>query len=574
VRYSALACDYDGTLARHGLVDDAVTAALERVRQSGRRLILVTGRQLSDLQDVYTRVDLFDRVVAENGALVYDPVTREQTLLGDPPSQALIDELRRLRVEPLSIGHVIVATWEPQQAIVLEVIRRLGLELHVIFNKGAVMILPSGLNKATGLSAALDALQLSPHNLVGIGDAENDHAFLSICECSVATANAVETLKTRADLVTRGNDGLGVIELADHLVTSDLVELDGFLGRHDVTIGTAASGDPVKLRPADRKMLVAGPSGSGKSTLVTTFLESLMDAKYQICVIDPEGDYEKFPDVVSAGDAEREPTSAEVLNLLSSPSRSVVVNLLAVAVDDRPKFLATLLPGLLQLRQKTGRPHWIVVDEAHHLLPPDFRSESEPATLATSLSGLLLITVHPDQLWAPALQDLDVVLITGPDPGQVLAAVPDREIAASARRIRPEAGETLLWTRNNGGAEVFRANPPHSERLRHRRKYASGQLGPDRSFFFTGPRDALNLRAQNLMLFLQIAEGIDEETWLFHLRRGDYSRWFRDAIKDDGLAQDAAAIERMTDLKAVDSRARIKSAIEQRYTKPASVERT
>jgi GTPase SAR1 family protein len=387
----------------------------------------------------------------------------------------------------------------------------------------------------------------------------------------VATANAVETLKTRADLVTRESHGAGVIELADNLVTSDLAELDGYLGRHDVTIGTYATGDPTKLRPAERKILVAGASGSGKSTLVTTFLESLMDAKYQVCVIDPEGDYEKFPDVVRAGDAEREPAAAEVLNLLSAPSRSVVVNLLAVPVDERPVFLATLLPGLLQLRQKTGRPHWIVVDEAHHLLPADFRSE--PATLTASLSGLLLITVHPGEIWSPALEDLDVVLITGPDPGQLLAAVPNREVASSARRVRPATGEVLMWSRSNGGATVFRPNAPHSERLRHRRKYAMGQLGPDRSFFFTGPKDALNLRAQNLMLFIQIADGVDEETWLHHLRRGDYSKWFRDAIKDDGLAQDAAVIERMSDMGAAESRNRIRAAIEQRYTKPASVER-
>jgi hydroxymethylpyrimidine pyrophosphatase-like HAD family hydrolase len=181
MRYAALACDYDGTIAHHGVVDEPTIAALERVRQAGRRLILVTGRQLPDLQDVCRRLDLFDRVVAENGAVVYDPATREQRLLGDPPPPALVGELRRLNVEPLSVGDCIVATWEPQQAIVLDVIRRLGLELHVIFNKGAVMVLPSSLNKATGLAVALESLQVSPHIVVGIGVAENDHVFLGIC---------------------------------------------------------------------------------------------------------------------------------------------------------------------------------------------------------------------------------------------------------------------------------------------------------------------------------------------------------------------------------------------------------
>ena len=142
----------------------------------------------------------FDRVVAENGALVFAPGTRETELLGDAPSEAFVQELRTARVAPLSVGQVIVATWKPNDSIVLQVIRDMGLELQVIFNKGAVMVLPSGVNKATGLRRALERLKLSPHNIVGVGDAENDHAFLAACECSVAVANALDSIKTRVDL--------------------------------------------------------------------------------------------------------------------------------------------------------------------------------------------------------------------------------------------------------------------------------------------------------------------------------------------------------------------------------------
>ncbi|TIU15450.1 MAG: HAD-IIB family hydrolase, partial [Mesorhizobium sp.] len=104
---------------------------------------------------------------------------------------------------------------------VLEVIKELGLELEIIFNKGAVMILPSGINKATGLAAALEDLRLSPHNVVGIGDAENDHAFLQACGCSVAVDNALAAVKDTADLVTRGARGKGVEELIEKLVKRD-----------------------------------------------------------------------------------------------------------------------------------------------------------------------------------------------------------------------------------------------------------------------------------------------------------------------------------------------------------------
>ncbi|HEX7216988.1 MAG TPA: phosphoglycolate phosphatase, partial [Methylomirabilota bacterium] len=131
-------------------------------------------------------------------------------------------------------------------------------------------------------------------------------------------------------------------------------------------------------------------------------------------------------------------------------------------------------------------------------------------------------------------------------------------------------GEALFWPPHGDAAPLaFRASAPRAERQRHVRKYAEGELGPDRSFYFRGPQDRLNLRAQNLGLFVQIAEGVDDETWLHHLRRGDYSRWFRDAIKNEDLAGEAATIEATADASAADSRARIRAAIDQRYTLPA-----
>src|SRR5262245_12015368 len=171
MRYHALACDYDGTLARDGCVDEATRDALARVRDSGRRLVLVTGRELDDLLAIFPEVDRFDRVVAENGALLYDPSTREAKSLCAPPSDAFVAALRGRGVAPLSVGRSIVATCEPHEAAVLEVIREQGLELQVIFNRGAVMVLPSGFNKATGLAVGLRELGLSPRHCVGIGDA-------------------------------------------------------------------------------------------------------------------------------------------------------------------------------------------------------------------------------------------------------------------------------------------------------------------------------------------------------------------------------------------------------------------
>ncbi|SRR5579871_3637831 len=232
MRYLALATDYDGTLAHNGRVDDATLAALVRLRETGRRLLLVTGRELTDLQGTFPHAGLFDRVVAENGALLYRPATGEEKALAAPPPPEFVEELRRRGVWPLAVGRAIVATWEPQEVAVLDAIRHLGLELQVIFNKGAVMVLPSGVNKATGLDAALAELGLSPESVVGVGDAENDHAFLSRCGLAVAVANALPALKERADWVTKGDHGAGVAELAARLGADDLAGLVPNPARH------------------------------------------------------------------------------------------------------------------------------------------------------------------------------------------------------------------------------------------------------------------------------------------------------------------------------------------------------
>src|ERR1041385_8092129 len=129
MRYLCLAADYDGTLATHGKVEQYVVDALYRLKASTRKLILVTGRVLDELKAVFPEHELFDRIVAENGALLYNPDTKEERYLGELPPASFINELYSRRVEPLSIGKVIVATWEPYHTTVLETIKQAGLEL-------------------------------------------------------------------------------------------------------------------------------------------------------------------------------------------------------------------------------------------------------------------------------------------------------------------------------------------------------------------------------------------------------------------------------------------------------------
>jgi len=221
MRFAALATDYDGTIAHDGVVDDTTRAALERARAAGLRLVLVTGRELSDLFNVFEHPGLFDRIVAENGAVLYDPASTAVERLSAAPPPTLLDALARHNV-PISVGHSIVATVEPYEQVVLAAIRDLGLEWHVIFNKGAVMALPSDVTKATGLAPALTALGVDAARTIGVGDAENDHAFLRLCGLAVAVSNALPSLKAIADVVTIGAHGAGVAELLDRALAGEL----------------------------------------------------------------------------------------------------------------------------------------------------------------------------------------------------------------------------------------------------------------------------------------------------------------------------------------------------------------
>lgn len=220
-RYVALATDYDGTLAEEGVVSAATVDALKRFKARKGTLILATGRVLPELQALFPDMNIFDLVVAENGALLHWPRSGETRALSEAPPPAFIERLRARGVGPISVGQCIVATWTPHEGEVIEAIREMQLELSITFNKGAVMILPNGVNKASGLEAALAALSVAPSETVAIGDAENDLGMLKLCGLSVAVANALESVKKEADWVTPAARGEGVAQMLDSLMMAD-----------------------------------------------------------------------------------------------------------------------------------------------------------------------------------------------------------------------------------------------------------------------------------------------------------------------------------------------------------------
>lgn len=569
-----LASDYDSTLAEHGTISETTARALTRVRESGRKVVLVTGRMLPDLKNVCPDADrMFDAIVAENGAVVYFPERREVKVIGDAPEPALVDALRRRGV-PIDLGNSIIATVEPYSTAALAAIRETGVERTLVFNKGAVMLLPGGVTKGTGLEAALAAMDLSAHNMVGIGDGENDHAFLSLSECAVAVADAVPALRERADYITRAPHGRGATEFIEEHLLNDLVDLLPRLTRHRIALGHDAEGQPVSLPAHGTALLVVGPSASGKSTLTGALVERLVEARRTVLLLDPEGDYQTLSElegvVVLGGKAEQTlPTSEEVSQFLRHPHTSLVLNLSAMTQPEKVGYATKILAAVTTVRSSSGLPHWLIIDEAHHVMPADGSPAAE--LLRAGPESFCLITLSADKLASPTLPHVNAVASTEIEAFNegvhaVLRPRPQPTPKAPSVDGGPlERGEAALaWLASPPHAVRFRVARARVQHRRHIRKYTEGELPPDRSFFFRGPQEALNLRAANLARFVELADGVDEGTWAHHLGKRHYSAWIRDMIKDPELAAEIESVE-ATNLPAAESRRRVLEAIRARY---------
>lgn len=225
MNFLALATDYDGTLARDGVATPSTVAALDKLRASGRKLLLVTGRLLEDMLEVFPSYSLFEWIVAENGALLYSPASGQMRLLAESVPVGFAEALRERGIPEVSVGRAIVATWRPHEREVLETLAEMKISREIIYNKHAVMVLPEGVDKASGLMAALNLINIPARNVVSVGDAENDLPMLEQCGCGVAVSNALDSVKTKADLVTRADHGAGVEELINHLLDDDLASL-------------------------------------------------------------------------------------------------------------------------------------------------------------------------------------------------------------------------------------------------------------------------------------------------------------------------------------------------------------
>lgn len=570
--FRALAVDFDGTLTRDGRRPaQHVLDALARVRAEGCRVLLVTGRILSELRADFPDVEQHvDAIVAENGCVLHrDGVSRT---LAPPVPSALAEALRHRDV-PLRTGDALIACDGHHAVTVLHEIERLGLDCQIVHNRAALMVLPAGVTKGSGLYEALGDLGISRHSAIGVGDAENDHSLLDVCEVGVAVGNAVPALARHADIVLVGHDGDGVVELLEGPVFDGKAAVHS--ARWQMVLGTDPAGGQVTVPTSPLNLLVCGNTGLGKSHAAGLVAERLIALGYCVLVIDPEGDHRglgRLRGVVSVDAAEGLPSPSRVAALVRQRFQSVVLDLSCLEPEDRRTYLRALAVEVGQQRADVGLPHWIVMDEAHM---------SEPHGLAwgngiAASRGHVLVTYRPEDLGSPVLDDLDGVLALcgdAPLPESVLE-IARRVSGLDAAVLQHLAGRLaghdalLVLDAAVGTTTPVRLAQRTTPQVRHAHKYGVRPVSPDKRFYVRDDYDNVVDVAGSMAELCIVLARIDEAALRHHARGRDLSHWVAEVFADRALAgvlEEAEADLVQGRIPVPEARARMLAGVARRY---------
>jgi hydroxymethylpyrimidine pyrophosphatase-like HAD family hydrolase len=568
MKFGVLALDYDGTIARDGVLSSDVKAAIAEARAGGIVVIIATGRVLSDLRSAVGDLNFVNAVVAENGAVLAFP-NGQTRVVGHLPPQVFFDELRRRGVT-FMCGECVIEADASAAPAILAAIRDLQLPLIIVFNRSRLMVLPQGISKGTGLRDALNILRLSAHNAIAIGDAENDHDLLAECELAAAVCWGSARLQAEADEVVNGDGPSAVAAYIRGAITQTRLPA-GRLGRHRLILGEQEDGKPFTVDVRGANILIVGESQSGKSWATGLLCEQMIVQGYCLCVIDPEGDYgglEALPGVVVLRGADQPPEITDVARALQHFDLSVVVDLSRVQLQEKIEYLKAVLPMLASLRHSTGLPHRIVVDEAHYFLhDPDIRR-----LLDLELGAYTLVTYRPSDLHPDVLAAIDAVvakrLTNVHEMETLLAMAKDTNLRPQATAIGSELSTNEAVVASKKGQELrrIRLMPRLTTHVRHREKYFDFDVVSAQEFVFTENGKPIGSHARSLREFAALLQGYPTSSVGEHARRGDFSRWVANVFYDHRLASDIRKVEQRYRLGHVgDVRQPIAALILKRY---------
>ncbi len=539
--------DLDGTLTRGDELSAEALAALDGVRRDGMLVVLATGRIRSELEAAFPQISRHvDAMVLENGAVgVVGNTTIE---LASPVDEDVAREMAARGI-PFRRGQGLLATTTEHSDAITSVIAEVGSDCQVVHNLSELMVVPAGTTKGTGVVALLRRLDLSRHNAVAIGNAENDIALLSVAEIGAAVADAVPSLKRHADAVLGHPNGSGVAELLAKPYVTGVQRWCP--SRHWIRIGDYDGPEqvPATVPGSQARILVTGPSGSGKSYVVGLMAEQWILAGYSVLMVDAEGDHtglSRLARVRAVDAAHHLPAPTEVAAMLEH-NTSVVVDLSALNESARASYMSRLRLCAEARREERGYPHWIVLDEAHLL-------RHEASAGWAHRGGYVLSTFVPAELPDDELEQCDVTVV-----------LPDIDVGGHISE-QPRRFATLEL--EGGPARPFTMGERITAHVRHRHKYADKTLPESRRFYF-------HSEAPDVETAGTVREFSRQLAWLppdiveFHAERGDFSRWFRDALADSDAADEIAdaeehlAAQRAATIERV--RRRIIESVDRRY---------
>jgi hydroxymethylpyrimidine pyrophosphatase-like HAD family hydrolase len=547
---SVIAVDFDGTVSKGDELAPEAGRALRRWRESGRVAVLVSGRSFAFLRALQKREQAFDLIVAENGAVLYDPHSDEMRLpFGQVPAD-LVDRLTELGI-PLWRGIAIAGTRLPYDDAIWVASRELGLPVHVETNRNEVMLLPPGASKGAGLRNLLRTEGLSPRNVVAFGDAENDHSLLQVAEVKIAVANAVEGLQAIADHVTSEAGPAGVANFIErHLLDAKAFDFP-IRSAHHFSLSTEGQVSLNTHDLVDREILIAGGSGQSKSWLGCRLAEGLMGGGYQLLVLDPLGDLPALSQHASCLSLAREevPAISVVVQLLAETDLSLALDLSRVlTLEEKVLYATGLLRHVLEIRRRLGKPHWILIDEAQDLLGGPDNPARLPLLQSFESFGVCLVTWQPSRLDQALLERMHGFVLTRhrlrreveclshlmARQGLDVNELPERlaqlgEGQALIWGLTPSATDELTVLKFGAGPRVF----PGVQRL-HR--YLEDTVASSKQFYF---HDEVghSLPAGNLAELIERVRTVDHAVITFHFQRGDFARWIRAVLHDRTLAR-------------------------------------
>jgi hydroxymethylpyrimidine pyrophosphatase-like HAD family hydrolase len=563
-----LVFDYDGTLAENARVPVELCQALEQLAAAGYSLFLATGRlyqsiELGDLERLFTGI------IWENGAVLSQPQWGELYLPFGHVDPQLVSDMEQAGV-PLEQGLAIVSTWASHEEIVAQAISRSGTDAVVAHNKGAIMILPPGTAKGTGLERMLELSGLSARNVISFGDGENDLSLLQSSEGSVAVASAVQSLQTVADLVTCHPGPAGVLEaLQTYWLANEHSALPSKQSRQ-IPLGQDAEGAPISLAGswlASQNLGVFGDSATGKSWVTGLLVEGMHRAGYQVLLIDPEGDHRglrSLPRMMAiGGDESTLPDPTIISLLLEEASNSVVLDLCAYPVDQREQYISELIHQLHALKRHRYRPHWIILEEAQEFLPLSGKSTLPAILPILNEGGWAFVSYRPDHLAAEVRESLQACLITRvSEPTMVQALtnctnLPPTEALASTR-----LGSVWLC-----GQQVVRLHTAGRRvlHIRHLYKYLDAPLPKHKRFYFRTDKGYLGMEAASLFEFKELIPKLPLASLTYHQTRGDFAKWIREALGDETLAAHLEKLAHREQLTAEALRQALLQRVAERY---------